>query len=196
MSNPILSFMSNAGVAQPANSVPVGVSPNNPLPVTVVSGGGGSSIVVDTGAAVDNQSNTLSFLNNSAADPNLLLGVAQSKYDPITGLWYRDQGLRDGNVANYRNYSNIALALGANATLAAPGAGLRIYVTSFQWFTTGANTGFLISAGTTLFNWPNTVPANQNIVFQVPLRGDANTALNVTTNAAGGAINIQAFIAP
>lgn len=196
MTNPLATFLSATGVAQPATGVPVAVSPLNPLPITIISGAAGGSIVVDTGAGVDNQSNTLAYLNNTAADPNLLLGTAGFKFDPVTGLWYRDQGAPQANPAQYRQFNSNAIAAGANATLGAPGAGLRIYVTAVQWFATGANTGFSINTGgTVLFQLPNTIPAYTSVTFGTPLRGDVNTALNFQAGGTGTA-NIQAFIAP
>lgn len=83
----------------------------------------------------------------------------------------------------------------------AAGASLRIYVTAMTLSNNSATaTEFVIKDGASTVIWRGHVPANAPnfpVSFPTPLRGSANTALNVACLTAGAAVyaNLQGYIA-
>ena len=84
----------------------------------------------------------------------------------------------------------------AVALNAAAGAGLRNYVVGIQYFNSAAVASEIeIRDGSTVI-WRGFVPASMtapvNITFQVPLRGSANTAINVALATTATATRVSA----
>jgi hypothetical protein len=90
----------------------------------------------------------------------------------------------------------------AVALNAAAGAGIRTYVAAIQYFNSAAVASEIeIRDGSTVI-WRGFVPASMTVpvqvVFPVPLRGTANTAMNVAlgTTATATRVSAQGYVSP
>lgn len=119
-------------------------------------------------------------------------------YDPSTGRYYAPPELSwsasapSGGIVNT---TDVVLK-------AAAGAGLRNYLTGMDIRNSHASvaTEVVIKDGSTVI-WRGHFPANSptiNVVFETPLKGTANTALNAACVTTGAAVylNAQGFSAP
>jgi hypothetical protein len=88
------------------------------------------------------------------------------------------------------------------AVAAAGGAGVRNYVAAIQYMNSAATASEIeIRDGSTVI-WRGYVPASMtvaaNVIFPVPLRGTANTAINVAllTTATATRVSAQGYVSP
>lgn len=179
----ILAFLSATALAQPAGAVHVGVSTANPLPVTVTGGGGGGLAVGGLAA------NGAAFVNNpvwmAGYDGTLIraiktdtLGNIQLAPDP--SLWW-----------------NYQITGSAGATIrAAPGAGLRHYITDIQF--QNVSTALSFSSGGLIWQTrggtPIVSPVWSTFSFKTPLICGVNS--NLTFVGTLDALNVQGYTAP
>jgi len=175
----ILAYLDAAAVAQPTGAVPVTVSPTNPLPVTVVAGGGGNTPVVGPEAAGA----------ASATDPVQIAGYDGAAIRRLltdnTGRLLTVQG----QPTLLRAYLATAAA-GTTVMVAAPGAGLRHYVTNFIYAASvagaGGNNSVTMNDGAgQIFLYANGgIAQSFGFGFQYPIPWTVNTPISATTSAA------------
>mgnify|MGYP007071586322 CR=1 FL=1 len=134
-------------------------------------------------------------------------------YDASAATWARQSGntvaasVLPGLTTSFWNYAAAASGIVNTTTAvtvkAAAGASVRNYISSIdiEWDTLGAATEFAIrdgAAGTVIYRTKlNTAAGRKTVNFPVPLRGTANTLVEVVTLTAsvtGGVfVNLQGF---
>ncbi|WP_431304054.1 ubiquitin-activating E1 FCCH domain-containing protein [Sediminicoccus sp. BL-A-41-H5] len=165
-------------VSMPAVSTVGGQARNTTgaLPVLVATGASANPVAVTTGRGVDLLATLVGAL---VTKPFSLPELDWSYAGPITGLTTATD----------------------TAVRAAAGVGIRSYVTGLQVQNTSATASeFQIKDGATVL-WRCLMPANSaflDITFPSPLRGTANTALNIQAVTAGSVVvaNLQGYAAP
>jgi hypothetical protein len=181
----IAAYLSAVAVAQNPAAKPVSVSPENPLPVTIVAGGGGVTPVVGPDA-----------VGVPSTQPPVQLGII----DAATGDVVRVQGNSLGAIstvpiiADQRGGATNATTAPFNV-LPAPGPGLRIYLLSIQCGYTSNNNVTLSDTDGNLAYYAGGVNNGSFQSFAFPVRLAVNSALIATLGTANSAtIYAQYFI--
>lgn len=107
-------------------------------------------------------------------------------------------GASTASAASSWNYAGVTGGITDTSDVtvkAAAGAGIRNYMTSIQYANTGVASEIVVKDGSTVI-WrgyaPATTGAQSQIAFDPPLRGTANTALNVAMITTASATRVSA----
>lgn len=137
------------------------------------------------------------------------LSVAISGYNGVGNTWDRIRADANGQAASPHaiasarwNFAGVAGGI-VNTTdvavMSAGGASVRNYMTGLQFCNTSATASEIVVKDGSTVIWRGMAPASMamphNVTFDVPLRGTANTALNVAmlTTATATRVSAQGF---
>lgn len=160
-------------------------------------------LAAGTANAPDGQSNTCAFVNDANSTSTRLLGVANYGSDGAT--WNRIRADTNGSVSQSAlvtaqwNYAGVTggITTTTDATVSAANVTLRNYMRSVQFLNTSATASeIVVKDGATTVVWRGMAPASMTqsttIVFDPPLKGSVNTAMNVAMITTGTATRVSA----